>query len=274
MTDAAAIVLAGGRSSRMGAPKAGLEWHGSTLLRRVTGLLARSVDGPVVVVSARGQELPPLPATVSVVQDAREGRGPMQGLAAGLAAVGDGSEIAYVSSTDVPLLHPAFVRRVLNVFTVDVDVVLPLVAGYRQPLAAGYRVGLLSAVQELVAADRLRPGFLFERSRVRVLEAREMLADPRLASVDPRLASVSNLNDRGDYEAACALPAPAIQVEGPGITRRAVAAWSLGELAAVTGASARPPRMVVTVNGEPAPFDPELPLVAGDVVRIIDSAPG
>ena len=44
MAQAAAIVLAGGRSSRMGSPKAELEWHGSTLLRRVTGLVARA-DG-------------------------------------------------------------------------------------------------------------------------------------------------------------------------------------------------------------------------------------
>ena len=37
MARAAGIVLAGGRSSRMGTPKAALEWHGSTLLRRVVG---------------------------------------------------------------------------------------------------------------------------------------------------------------------------------------------------------------------------------------------
>jgi molybdenum cofactor guanylyltransferase len=271
MSDAAAIVLAGGRSSRMGAPKAELEWHGSTLLRRVTGLLARSVNGPVIVVGAPEQELPPLPATVSVVRDAREGRGPMQGLAAGMAAVDDRAEIVYVSSTDVPLLHPAFVRRVLSAFTAEVDVVLPLVGGYRQPLAAGYRVGLLGAVQELVAADRLRPGSLFERCRVRALEAREMLADARLAFVDPRLASVSNLNDPADYEAACALPPPQIQVETPGGTRRVVAAWSLGELSAGLRDRRLGPRSVVTLNGEPAAPDPELPLVAGDAVRFMET---
>ena len=84
MEHAAGIVLAGGRSSRMGTPKASLEWHGSTLLRRVTGLVQREVDGPVVVVSAPGQELPALPGGVELVEDAREGRGPLQGLAAGL----------------------------------------------------------------------------------------------------------------------------------------------------------------------------------------------
>ncbi|MEA2226533.1 MAG: molybdenum cofactor guanylyltransferase [Solirubrobacteraceae bacterium] len=67
---AAGIVLAGGRSSRMGSPKAALEWHGSTLLRRVVGIVGRGVDGPVVVVRAPGQELPPLPEGVEIVEDA------------------------------------------------------------------------------------------------------------------------------------------------------------------------------------------------------------
>ncbi len=78
MNDAAAIVLAGGRSSRMGSPKAGLDWHGSTLLRRVTGIVARAVDGPVIVVGAAGQALPALPPSAEVVEDARAGRGPLQ----------------------------------------------------------------------------------------------------------------------------------------------------------------------------------------------------
>ncbi|HEX3256894.1 MAG TPA: NTP transferase domain-containing protein, partial [Pseudonocardia sp.] len=47
---AAGVVLAGGRSTRMGTPKACLEWHGSTLLYRTAALLRRTVTGPVVVV--------------------------------------------------------------------------------------------------------------------------------------------------------------------------------------------------------------------------------
>src|SRR5687768_14902369 len=73
------IVLAGGRSTRMGRPKAALEWHGSTLLHRVAGIVGRVVDGPVVVVRAAGQELPGLPPGARTVEDAREGRGPLQG---------------------------------------------------------------------------------------------------------------------------------------------------------------------------------------------------
>src|SRR3984957_1365506 len=96
---AAAIILAGGRSSRMGSPKAGLDWHGSTLVRRVSGIAARSVDGPVVVVRAPGQQLPDLGPGVEVATDAREGRGPMQGIAAGLAVIADRAPVAYISST-------------------------------------------------------------------------------------------------------------------------------------------------------------------------------
>ena len=83
----AGVVLAGGRSSRMGSPKAALDWHGSTLLRRTVSVVARAVTGPVIVVRAPGQQLPDLPPEVEVAADPREGLGPLQGIAVGLAAL-------------------------------------------------------------------------------------------------------------------------------------------------------------------------------------------
>ena len=50
-----------------------------------------------------------------------------------------------------------------------------------------YRVGLLDEVEELVAADRLKPAFLFERCRVLRLSDAEMLRDRALARLDPEL---------------------------------------------------------------------------------------
>ena len=271
----AAIVLAGGKSSRMGSPKAGLEWHGSTLLRRVTGIVARAVDGPVVVVSAPGQVLPAVDRAVEVVADEREGRGPLQGLAAGLAAIGDRAEVAYVSSTDVPLLHPAFVRRVVGALDDQVDVVLPEVGGYRQPLSAAYRTGLLRAVEELIAADRMRPAFLFERSRVLHMAEADLLQNGALARLDPGLASVSNLNEPADYERARALPAPEIAVERfgplakpPAARRTTVRAWSLGAVATGIGLGLDE-HVVAALNGDKITRDPELPLVSGDTVAFM-----
>ncbi len=281
MADTAGIVLAGGRSSRMGSPKAALEWHGSTLLRRVTGIVARVVDGPVVVVRAPGQELPELPAGTEVVQDAREGRGPLQGLAAGLEAVGDRAAVAFVSSTDVPLLHPRFVRRILDALDDDTDVVLPHVGGFPHPLSAAYRVGLLEVVERLIAEDRMRPAFLFEACRVRRLDADDLLADPVLATLDPALDSVLNLNEPGDYEAARERPAPEITVRRFGVLRRIgrgpdpalVAAATLGEAAQATGLTLDE-HVVAALNGDQITRDPHVPLAAGDSVAFLSADAG
>ena len=82
-----AVVLCGGESRRMGQPKAWLEFGPERLLERVVRLVG-TVARPIVVVAAPGQDLPPLPSHVSIVRDEVSGRGPLQGLAAGFAALG------------------------------------------------------------------------------------------------------------------------------------------------------------------------------------------
>jgi molybdopterin-guanine dinucleotide biosynthesis protein A len=282
MAPVAGIVLAGGRSSRMGTPKAALEWHGSTLLRRVVGLVGRAVDGPVVVVRAPGQTLPELPDGVELVQDAREGRGPLQGLAAGLAAVRDRAPVAYASSTDVPLLHTRFIHRVLAALDDDVDVVLPEVGGFRHPLAALYRTELADVVERLIGEDRMRPAFLFEACRVRRLDADDLLGDPVLAALDPDLDSVLNLNEPSDYEAARARPAPEVTVRVCGALQSIstvgrepalVAAATVGE-AAAAGGLRLDGRVVAALNGEQVTRDPQTPLVAGDSVAFFAAQMG
>jgi molybdenum cofactor guanylyltransferase len=277
----AGIVLAGGRSTRMGRPKAALEWHGSTLLHRVAGLVARAVDGPVVVVRAPGQELPSLPPGARVVDDAREGRGPLQGLAAGLAAAGAEAELAYVSSTDVPLLHPAFVSRVLTAAEPeDVDVALPIAQGFRHPLAAAYRTSLLADVEELIAGDRMRPSFLFERCRVRELDEHELLRDGGLAHADPELLSLLNVNNPDEYERARARAAPPVTVRRFGTlargSNREPLALRAATLAAAAAAAGVPldRHVVAAVNGDQISRDPELPLAAGDAVAFLAADAG
>jgi molybdopterin-guanine dinucleotide biosynthesis protein A len=183
--------------------------------------------------------------------------------------------VAYVSSTDVPLLHPAFVRRVLGALDDDVDVVLPEVGGYRQPLSAAYRGGLLGTVDELIAADRMRPAHLFERCRVLQLAEADLLRDSVLARLDPALESVSNLNEPADYQRAHALAAPEIRTErfGPLASRstprrQIVRAWSLGE-AAASAEVTLDEHVVAALNGDQITRDDDLPLVTGDTVAFM-----
>jgi molybdenum cofactor guanylyltransferase len=280
MSGTAGIVLAGGRSSRMGTAKAALEWHGSTLLRRTVGILSRVTDGPVVVVRAPGQDLPALPPGIEAVEDPREGLGPVQGLAAGLAALDGRAEVAFVSSTDMPFLHPAFVRRVLRAVQQDgVDVGLPVARGYPQPLAASYRVALAPVAAKLVAGDRLRPAFLFEQCVVDRLDEGALRADPVLAALDPEFDSVVNVNEPADYQQARARPAPEVTIQRFGPLARAhrgpeqVLATTVAEAAAAAGI-ALDGHVVAALNGDQITRDGETPLAAGDTVFFLSADAG
>jgi len=193
---AGGIVLCGGKSSRMGTPKALLPFGAETMLQRVLRLLG-GVVAPIVVVAAADQELPPLPPGVLVTRDEREGRGPLQGLSAGLKALPQDVEAAYVTSCDVPLLVPAFVTQMLDLAR-NHDIALMEIDGFAHPLSAVYRRDVLPHVDALLAQDRLRPLFLFEMVRTRRVAPAEITADPDLLTL-------RNLNTPEDYKAALAL---------------------------------------------------------------------
>src|SRR5947209_4711731 len=154
MLRTAGVVLCGGQSSRMGRPKAWLPFAGELMLARMVRLL-REVVSPLVVVAAPGQEVPPITAEVEVVRDPERGRGPLQGLAAGLKALRGRADAAYLSSCDVPFLRPAFVLRLIALMG-DAVACVPRVGGRFHPLAAAYRLEAADAVARLLAAGRLR----------------------------------------------------------------------------------------------------------------------
>ena len=252
----AGIVLAGGHSSRMGTPKAWLDWHGSTLLRRTCGIVARGAGGPVVVVRAPGQELPGLPDGVRVVEDAREGNGPLQGLLAGLQAV-DGA-LAFAASTDMPFLHPQFVGAVCAAAG-EADAAVPRVGGIRQPLAAAYRTALAPLVAELIEQGQMRAGLLLERCETRWLDDL------------PRPESLRNVNTREDYAAAIAEPEPTVRVRGPGPLDRppaVIRAATLGAAAAAAGIELDA-RVRAAINGDEIACDATEPLADGDDVTFM-----
>src|SRR3954469_9969646 len=147
----------------MGTAKALLEWHGSPLVVRVARLLAR-LAGSVVVVAAPGQRLPAIPGA-SLAVDAAAARGPREAMAAGLEALEGRSDIAFIAATDQPLLHPAFVLRVVGGLS-GFEAAVPESDGRLHPLAAAYRLSLRPRADQLLASGELRATALAEGSRV------------------------------------------------------------------------------------------------------------
>ena len=167
------IVLAGGRSRRMGTAKAGLDWHGVPLVAHVAARVAEATQGPVVVVRAPGQALPPLPQTI--VADPVAGLGPLQGLAAGLAALD--AAAAFVCATDQPDAWQV-IPYMLAVFQPGDDAV----AFADQPLGALYSARVTAvAEQRLAAGEDLSLRGLLSAVNTRVLAGN---APTSLRSID------------------------------------------------------------------------------------------
>lgn len=185
------VILCGGKSSRMGYPKALLPFGPELMLQRVVRLLGQVVS-PLVVVAAPSQSLPELPADVIVARDDREDRGPLEGLLAGLTPLQSQVDAAYATSCDVPLLQLGFVRQMIARLGQH-DIAVPAEEKLHHPLAAVYRTSIVPHIADLLARDQLRPVFLFDRvSTVRV-------PVEELRAVDPELRTLANLNHPADY---------------------------------------------------------------------------
>lgn len=248
----------------MGRPKAALDWHGQPLLARVAGILARCGLAPVVAVAAPGMALPPLPPSVEVVEDREEGRGPLAGLARGLAAVEHRAERAFAAPTDAPFLSPGFVAAMLGALEGHWEAAAASAEGRLHPLPAAYRTSLRSRAEALLGGGRASLLELLAASATRRLDARD------LEHADPALDSLVNLNDEHDYARALARPLPCVRVDvrgAPGEDRSAhVRAATLGTALAAVGIP--PGAATARLRGGRAPAELWLPLVEGDQVEV------
>ncbi len=186
-------VLAGGRSARMGAEKALLDWRGTPAVVHAAETVRAGVGGgPVCVVRAPGQVLPSLDAIV--VDDAVAHGGPLAALLVGLEALAGKADVVFACGVDTPLLVPAFVRAVCGALREGDDAVVPVIGGRDQPLLAAYRVAITQGLRDLLdrGASGLRdiPG----ACSVRTLSEDELLVSTGLAAADPMLRSALNAN--------------------------------------------------------------------------------
>ena len=192
--DRGCIILCGGKSSRMGSPKAMLPFGDQTLLQRVITCV-ENVCPSIVVVAAKDQPLPDLPESVVVVRDSVEGQGPLEGIRVGLKALPQTTTVAYVTSCDVPFLKPSFVEFMFDRLGTN-DIAVPVEDGFFHPLAGVYCVSVSGAIEALFRTGERRPRMLFDQ--VCTVQVPTEL----LKTADATLDSLVNLNDPEQYQAA------------------------------------------------------------------------
>ncbi|MGB2602392.1 MAG: molybdenum cofactor guanylyltransferase [Candidatus Sulfotelmatobacter sp.] len=188
--DVTAFILAGGKSTRMGADKAFVEWNGSTLLDRALKVARTVIPGASIVGSReKFAEFAP------VVEDVFPDCGPLGGIHAALLA--SQTELNLILAIDMPFVSATFLDYLLNLArnAHDADVVVPQVGGRWQPLCAVYRRKFAVAAESALRAGRNRIDRLFDAVPLRVVDEKE------LEGAGFSLNIFRNLNTPEDLEA-------------------------------------------------------------------------
>lgn len=193
ITDASAVVLVGGKSSRMGRPKALLPFDGEPLIVHVVRAL-KKMFAETVVVAAPDQELPSLPAVL--VRDEVAYQGPVSGIYHGLKAAT--KEVCFVTSCDAPFLNLQLISQLLAQIS-DCDVVVPYWQERFQPLHAVYRTSVVPLLKNQLERGELRPIFLYDKVRTRKIPEQE------IRRLDSEGLSLLNMNSPAEYDAALQL---------------------------------------------------------------------
>jgi molybdopterin-guanine dinucleotide biosynthesis protein A len=191
---AGAIVLAGGRSSRMGQSKASLDFGGVPILTRIIAELRRRFAEIVVVAAPESEDaLPSIPQGVLLLRDETAFQGPVDALRRALEAIS--SDTAFACSCDLPLLDAdvaATLVEMLDAF----DAVMPEIGGRLQPLHAVYHKRCARALAAMGARGDSRLTAIAEEIVLR------RVGEHKLREFDPELRSFVNINTPDEYQHA------------------------------------------------------------------------
>ena len=164
------IVLAGGRSRRLGRDKAAELIGGSTLLQLVANSLAQ-VASDVLVVGRPPQDAATLDSGVRLLEDTEPARGPLVGLYTGLMAAA--SPYVWAVGCDMPFLDPSLLAKLAEL-TLGHDAVTPVLDGTPQTLHAIYARSCLTVADALIREGDPGLQTLLGHVDVRYVEPQEM----------------------------------------------------------------------------------------------------
>ena len=290
---ASAVILAGGKSSRMGRPKALLQFDGEPLILHLVRTL-KPLFADIVVVAAPGEGFVELSSLlrsqpnelnqlnkpnepnklnqpeVTLVRDEVAYQGPVGGIYYGLREAQ--GEFAFLTSCDAPFLNLPLISYLVSQIS-NYDVVAPYWQERFQPLHAVYRKSVAPLLQEQLERKELRPIFLYEKVRTR------QVSEDEIRRFDPQGLSFLNMNTPEDYEAALkrwqhsaaerrnlppGSPAPLL----PGAARCTVELFSVARLLTKTAKIDLALPRQATLGDVLAALSDRLPVLVGPVIAV------
>ena len=188
--DVTGVILAGGKSRRMGNNKAFLKVGGIPLIERVSGVLSRIFENVFLVTND--------PATYAsigfpVYTDIYPDRASLVGIYTGLLKAK--TPYIFCASCDMPFLSQSLIRLLVEKRE-NADLVLPFSNNGREPLHAVYGKNCLSFMGQMILENRMAIKEIFDQVRTEKVKSEEV------ATLDPKFLSFLNCNTPEDYEMA------------------------------------------------------------------------
>lgn len=186
-----AIILSGGKSSRMGANKALLEMNEKTSIQRIYDELKRTTENIILVTNdPESYEF----LNIRTVTDRFPGMGPLAGIHAGLIA--SPFDVNLVAACDMPFISAEAAEELIKSIG-RFDAAVPVISGKRHPLFAVYRKDIAFRIQECLETNQLRMKHLLDGLNVRYVTEKDFRID------NSRLERIFfNMNHPNEYEEA------------------------------------------------------------------------
>ena len=160
-----AIILAGGKSSRMGEDKALLPIGNTPLIQHIINQLQEHFDE--LIIGANNPERFAFTG-LKVVPDADKDKGPLMGIYSCLEA--SSNQLNFITACDIPEMNIDLINRMISLAS-DYDIVVPVTkSGYYEPLFAVYQKNVSKKAKYLLDRNSLRVTNLFNAARVKLVD--------------------------------------------------------------------------------------------------------
>lgn len=180
-SDVTAVVLCGGKSSRMGKDKARLDYKGESFLSHACESLSFCKD---ILLASGDKDYHA--ERVTAISDIYKDKGPLSGIYSAMKY--STTDYIFVLSVDLPLFTSSFGIKLLNEMTSSLEALVPITSDGRiHPLCAIYRCSVQDKALGLLEADNLKVINLLKEINTKYLDV-------------GNCSELKNINTMDDYK--------------------------------------------------------------------------